>query len=158
MIDRKHLIAAGLFTACAFVATLPGFGMGTAAIAAEQGDLQAQGMAALKVFWTANVAGTAKALDPVLAPEYQIERADGSGLDKEGYLKSNLPKFAAMPEVSSVKVTGTGDILVVRYEITLDATRNGKRVQRHAPRLTVFRKQGDSWLVVAHANFATLEK
>jgi ketosteroid isomerase-like protein len=55
-------------------------------------------------------------------------------------------------------VTGTSDLLVVRYEVTTDQTRAGKRVQRHAPRLTVFRKQGDNWLVVAHANFATLEK
>ena len=158
MIDRKHLIAAGLFTACAFVATLPGFGMGTAAIAAEQGDLQAQGMAALKVFWTAIVAGTAKALDPVLAPEYQVERADGSGMDRTAYLKSELPKVAALPEFTSVNVTGTGDLLVVRYYVTVNSTRKGKVVQRHAPRLTVFRKQGDSWLVVVHANFATLEK
>ena len=158
MTGRKHLLAVGLVTVSAFFSAMPGLGTGSAAIAAEQADVQAQGMAALQVFLAAAVAGTPQAFDPVLAPEYQIERADGSGLDKEGYLKSNLPKFAAMPEVSNVKVTGTGDILVVRYEITLDATRNGKRVQRHALRLTVFRKQGDSWLVVAHANFATLEK
>ena len=158
MIGRKHLLAVGLVTASAFFSALPGLGMGSAAIAAEQDDVQAQGVAALKVFLAAAVAGTPQAFDPVLAPEFQIERADGSGLDKQGYLKSNLPKFAAMPEVSGVKVTGTGDILVVRYDITLDATRDGKRVQRHAPRLTVFRKQGDAWLVVAHANFATLEK
>jgi len=158
MTGRKHLLAVGLVTVSAFFSAMPGLGTGSAAIAAEQADVQAQGMAALQVFLAAAVVGTPQAFDPVLAPEYQIERADGSGLDKEGYLKSNLPKFAAMPEVSNVKVTGTGDILVVRYEITLDATRNGKRVQRHALRLTVFRKQGDSWLVVAHANFATLEK
>ena len=158
MIGRKHLLAAALVAASAFASALPGLETRSAAIAAEQEDLQAQGKAALKGFLSAAVAGTPQAFDPVLAPEYQIERADGSGLDKEGYLKSNLPKFAAMPEVSGVKVTGTGDILVVRYEITVDSSRNGKRVQRHAPRLTVFRKQGDSWLVVAHANFATLEK
>jgi hypothetical protein len=128
-------------------------------MAAEQsGDLQAQGMAALKTFWSAIVTGTPQALDLVLAPEYQVERADGSGYDREGYLKSELPKVAALPEFTSVKVTGTGDLLVVRYDVTVNETRGGKTVQRHAPRLTVFRKQGDNWLVVAHANFATLEK
>jgi ketosteroid isomerase-like protein len=115
-------------------------------------------MAALKVFWTAIVAGTPQALDPVLAPEYQVERADGSGMDRAAYLKSELPKVAAMPDFTSVNVTGAGDLLVVRYYVTVNSTRKGKVVVRHAPRLTVFHKQGDSWLVVAHANFATLAK
>jgi len=156
---RKHLLAAAVLAALASVMGLPTARMGSIAVAAEQSaDLQAQGMAALQAFWSALVTGTPQALDPVLAPEYQIERADGSGLDREGYLKSKLPKIAALPEFTSVKVTGTGDLLVVRYYVTVNETRGGKTVQRHAPRLTVFRKQGDTWPVVAHANFATLEK
>jgi hypothetical protein len=159
MIGRNRLFAAGFVAASVFVSGLPALQMSTIAVAAEQpGDLQAQGMAALKSFWSAIVTGTPQALDPVLAPEYQIERADGSGMDKGAYLKSELPKVAAMPEFTSVTVTGTGDLLVVRYYVTVNSTRRGKAVQRHAPRLTVFRKQGDGWLVVAHANFATLEK
>jgi Domain of unknown function (DUF4440) len=156
---RKHLLAAAVLGALASATALPTAGIGSFALAAEQpGDLQVQGMAALKTFWSAIVTGTPQALDPVLAPEYQIERADGSGYDKAGYLKSELPKVTALPEFTGVRVTGTSDLLVVRYEVTTDQTRAGKRVQRHAPRLTVFRKQGDNWLVVAHANFATLEK
>jgi ketosteroid isomerase-like protein len=155
---RNHLFAAALFAALGLALTAPGIG-GTMAYAAEQpADLQAQGMAALKTFWTAIVAGTPAALDPVLAPEYQVQRNDGSGYDKAAYLKSELPKVAAIPEFTSVKVTGSADLLVVRYFVTVDQTRGGKKVQRHAPRLTVFRKQGDAWLVVAHANFATLDK
>ena len=156
---RSHRLAAGLLAALLCVAAVSLIGMGAIAVAAEpSGDLQAQGMAALKTFWSAIVTGTPQALDPVLAPEYQVERADGSGLAKEAYLKSQLPKVAALPEFTSVEVTGTGDLLVVRYYVTVNSTRGRKSVQRHAPRLTVFRKQGDSWLVVAHANFATLEK
>ncbi len=154
----KHAFAATLI-ALATATTVNVTGICSTAIAAEQpSDLQSQGMAALKAFWGAIVAGTPQALDPVFAPEYQVERADGSGMDREGYLKSELPKVAAIPEFTSVKVTGSGDVLVVRYYVTIDSTRKGKLVQRHAPRLTVFRKQGDSWLVVAHANFATLAK
>lgn len=156
---RKYLVAAPVLAALASAMPLPTAWMGSIALAAEQsGDLQAQGMAALKTFWSAIVTGTPQALDPVLAPEYQIERADGSGYDKAGYLKSELPKVTALPEFTGVMVTGTSDLLVVRYEVTTDQTRAGKRVQRHAPRLTVFHKQGANWLVVAHANFATLEK
>ena len=121
-------------------------------------DPNSPAVAPLKMFWTAVVAGTPEALAPVLAPEYQVVRADGSGSDKESYLKGKLPKVAAVPEFTDVLVTGTGDLLVVSYHVTIDSTRNGKKVQAHAPRLTIFRKQGDAWLTVAHANFATLEK
>jgi hypothetical protein len=156
---RKYQLAVALLSGLASLSTLPVIGTGAVAFAAEQsGDLQAQGLAALKAYWTAIVAGTTQALDPLLAPEYQIERADGSGSDKATYLKGELTKVAAVPEFTGVSVTGTADLLVVRYEVTIDSTRKGKTVQRHAPRLTVFRKQGDAWLVVAHANFATLAK
>ncbi len=156
---RNHPFAASLLAALLCVPAMSLPGTGSIAMAAEQSaDLQTQGMAALKTFWSAIVTGTPQALNPVLAPEYQIERADGSGYDKEGYLKSQLPKVKSLPDFTGVTVTGTSDLLVVRYEVTTDQTRGGKRVQRHAPRLTVFRKQGESWLVVAHANFATLEK
>ena len=78
---RKHLLAAAMLGALASATALPADGIGSFAPAAEQsGDLQAQGMAALKTFWSAIVTGTTQALDPVLAPEYQIERADGSQL------------------------------------------------------------------------------
>jgi ketosteroid isomerase-like protein len=69
-----------------------------------------------------------------------------------------MAKLAAMPEFSAVNVTGTGDLLVVRYYVTVDETIGGKIVERHAPPLIVFRKQGDNWLVVAHSNFATLSR
>src|SRR4051794_26324001 len=103
----KKLLAAAALGAFVALAALPVAGIGSLAFAAEQpADLQAQGMAALKTFWTAIVAGTPAAIAPVLAPEYQIQRADGSGYDKESYLKSELPKVAAIPEFTSVKITG----------------------------------------------------
>jgi hypothetical protein len=55
-----------LVAASAFASVLPGLGTRSAAIAAEQDDLQAQGMAALKGFLSAAVVGTAQAFDPVL--------------------------------------------------------------------------------------------
>jgi uncharacterized protein DUF4440 len=157
-VTTKHPFAAALIAFTAATATIMPAACSTAVAADQPADLQAQAMAALKSFTTAVDTGSPAALGPVLAPEFQIERADGSGMDREAYLKSDLPKFAAMPEFTGIKVSGTGDLMVVRYYITLNSTRNGKVVQRHAPRLTVFRKQGDSWLVVAHANFATLAK
>src|SRR5215471_5989327 len=126
MKTRYRLLAAMLVALTA----MAGFGTSWSARAAEaSADLQSQGMEALKVFWTAVVKGTPEAFDPVLAPEFQLERADGSGLDKQAFLKSQLPKFAAMPEFTKVSISGSGDLLVVRYLATADATRGGKRVQ-----------------------------
>jgi hypothetical protein len=152
---RQATIALATLTAAAALSPLA---TGGAAFAVEPANPEAEGLAALKGFWTAIVAGTPQALEAVLAPEYQIQRADGSGFDRAAYLKSELPKVAAVPEFTGLAVTGAGDLLVVRYEVTIESTRRGKPVQRHAPRLTVFRRQGDAWLVVAHANFATLAK
>lgn len=151
-----------LAVAIGAILTLPEaltFDASTAALGAEQpAELQAQGMAALKTYWTAIVAGTPAALAPVLAPEWQIQRSDGTGYGRETYLTTELPKVAAIPEFTSVSVTGNEGLLVVRYFVTVESTRNGKKVQRHAPRLTIFRKEGDAWLAVAHANFAALDK
>ena len=121
-------------------------------------ERDAAGLAANTAWWGALVEGTVPALDAVLAPEFQIMRADGSSYDKQEYLASALPKVAAIPAFSQMTVTGQGDLLVVRYWVTVKETRNGETVEAHAPRLTVFRRDGDTWLVSAHANFATLEK
>jgi hypothetical protein len=121
-------------------------------------DLDGEGLTANRAWWGALVTGTVEALDAVLAPEFQIMRADGSSYDKDDYLGSQLPDVAAIPEFSQMVVTAHEDMLVTRYYVTVQETRDGQQVQAHAPRLTVFRKEGDSWLVSAHANFATLEK
>ena len=120
--------------------------------------LDASGDAANAAWWGALVTGTVEALDAVLAPEFQIMRADGSSYDKPDYLASTLPKVAAMPEITDMVVTAHGDHLVVRYQVTVNETRDGATLVAHAPRLTVYRKKNDKWLVVAHANFATLEQ
>ena len=100
--------------------------------------------------------GQVDRLRSVLAPEFQIARADGSAYNATDYLASDLPKFAAMPGVSKLVATGYGDHLVVRYWLTVDAKIGGQAMEAEAPRLTVFRRTGDAWLVVAHANFASI--
>lgn len=155
IISRKEFLAASILVV-GLGANLPFLTVPAASAAEANADAEA--MAALKTWWGALVAGTPAAVGAVLAPEFQMQRADGSGYNKTGYLKSALPKIAALPEFSKVTVTGAGDLLIVRYSVTVNETRDGKTVQKHAPRLTIFRKKGEAWLVAAHANFATLEK
>lgn len=95
------------------------------------------------------------ALAPMLAPEFQIMRSNGVGYDRDGYLKRSVGRISAKPDFSHEDIVATmsGDLMVVRYNLRIDEVIEGKPISKRAPRLTVFRKVGDAWKVVAHANF-----
>jgi len=122
-------------------------------------DPGAAGEAAVEAWVGAVASGDAAAVGRILAPEFQIIRADGSAYDAAAYLQSELPRFPEPPKVDSVVVTGYGDYLVARYEITTPITLGSETEMRYGPRLTVFRKGGGgAWLVVAHANLASITR
>lgn len=110
---------------------------------------------ALDPWVDALVTGDPALIDKVLAPEYQTLRSNGVGHDKESYLKS-LPRQNVRPIFSDIVATGTADIMVIRYRIETDQSIEGKDVKGVSPRLSVFRREGDRWLIAAHANFAQL--
>ena len=129
-------------------------GVLAAAPAFAQTNTEAEG--AVRAWLDAVMSGDPDQLDAVLAPEFQIQRADGTGLDKAGYVDgggANLTSY----ELRDLVATEDDDILVVRYLLVVSETISGQPVERVAPRLTVFRRDGDRWLVVAHANFAQVE-
>ena len=143
------------------VATLAAFVLALALVWAPQTraqDLQAEGKAAVDAWIAAVVSGDAHTIDAILAPEFQIVRADGTAYDKAAYVASNLPRFPEAPAYDQLVVTGDGGRLVARYQITTNIDIGNEVMHRFGPRLTVFRKDGDAWLVVAHANFATIER
>jgi ketosteroid isomerase-like protein len=108
--------------------------------------------------WVGAVAsGDPDKVRAVLAPEFQIVRSDGSAHDLEGYVAGGMSKLDDVPEIAELAVTGYGDQMIVRYVLTLEGSVDGKHMADKAPRLTVFRRKNDAWLVVAHANFARLE-
>jgi ketosteroid isomerase-like protein len=109
--------------------------------------------------WAGTVAtGDVEAVRKILAPEFQLMRSDGRAYDAEEYLAGGMSMIDSVISVEDVVATGYGDYMVVRYVISLNASAEGEAMQTRAPRLTVFRRSGDGWLVVAHANFAQLEK
>jgi len=128
------------------------FGAGTAV--AEEIS-QEEALKALDPWADALFTGDPALIDKVLAPEYQILRSDGSGHDKTSYLKA-LPKQQVRSKFSDIVARGGGDVMVLRYRIETDQTIDGKAVKGVSPRLSVFRRVGDSWLISAHANFAAL--
>ena len=112
-------------------------------------------MEALDPWAEALFTGDPAVVAKVLADEYQILRSNGSGHDKASYLKA-LPKQTARSKFSDIIATGNGEILVIRYKIETEQTIDGTQVNGISPRLSVFRKEGGHWLMVAHANFAQL--
>jgi len=125
---------------------------------AQDATLQAEGEAAVQAWVGAVVSGDVDRIEAILAPEFQIVRADGSAYDKDEYLQSILPRFPEDgPKMSELVVTGHGDLLVARYVLTTGGVR-GDEEESEAPRLTVFRKQDGAWLVVSHANFGLIAK
>jgi len=123
-----------------------------------QADLQAEAASAVDA-WVAAVAGGDKdAVAAILAPEFQIVRDNGVAYDRDGYLASALPNIVNAPQFEDLHATSEGDVMVVRYVLVIDETIDGAAVEARAPRLTVFRRDGDTWLVSAHANFARIAR
>jgi ketosteroid isomerase-like protein len=113
--------------------------------------------AAVGAWLDAVLLGTPEALSAVLAPEFQIQRANGTGHDRAAYIDGGAAQLAEF-SASDLIATRYEDILVVRYTLVVSETIDGQPVERTAPRLTVFRYDDGRWLVVAHANFAEVEQ
>lgn len=126
---------------------------GSRAQAAPVGEDEA--LAALLPWIEAVADGDPAAVARLLAPEFQILRADGVGYDKAAYLAA-LPEHRLMPAVREVQATGDGASLVIRYSVTVDETVSGATMRGTAPRLSALRREGEAWLMVAHANFAPI--
>lgn len=94
-------------------------------------------------------------VEKILAPEFQILRSDGTGFDRTSYL-GNLPKLTGKPEIQDLAFTTNGDLLVARYNLRIEENIGDAPVQALAPRLSVLRRNGSGWLMVAHANFAKI--
>jgi hypothetical protein len=94
-------------------------------------------------------------LEKFMSPAFQLERADGSGLGKAEYLQniSTVQSF----NLTDFNASRVGDVLVVRYLADTTGIVNGKTVTPGpAPRLSVFKRDGKKWQIVAHANFNPL--
>ena len=103
------------------------------------------------------VSGDKAAVQAMLAPEFQLVRDNGASYTAADYVAEGMSKISGTPEVERLLATRYGDYLVVRYWLKLAATVDSKAIAPLGPRLTVFRKSGDKWLVVAHANFAAVK-
>lgn len=134
-----------------------GLGLMTGAGRASGGDsISPDAAREVLLTWIAALeTNDAVAVGKLLAPEFQIMRANGKVFTKESYLKG-LSGRRANPKINEISVTSHGDVAVVCYILSIEETLNGKAVQAIAPRLTVLRKAEEGWLIAAHANFAQI--
>lgn len=145
---NKRQVALGVVAGLAGVSLIP-----VAASASSATEVDARG--AILAWLDALASHDPAAVAKVLAPEFQIQRSDGNGFDAVSYL-SNLPSFKGKPEIKELAFSANGDVMVTRYTLILDQKIGSKSVQSVAPRLSVFRRQGKGWLILAHANFAQI--
>jgi hypothetical protein len=110
---------------------------------------------ALDLWTDAIYTGDPQKVGAVLAEEFQIGRSDGTGFDKAGYLE-NLPKQKKRSVNHDIVGTRAGALMVLRYLVDSDQTIAGKNGTGSWGRLSVFRADGDSWLLLSHANFTPL--
>jgi len=108
-------------------------------------------------FLRINQAADATALERFLAPEFLIQRSDGTFLTKAQYLTrpSKIDAYA----LSAVYGTQTGDVRVIRYTLVATIEIDGKEVpQDPAPRLSTFVWRDGAWRLLMHANFAAIPR
>jgi 2-iminobutanoate/2-iminopropanoate deaminase len=125
------------------------------AMAAE--DDMALGAELVTKFFDALQAGDRDAVGAMLAPAFQLVRANGDSYDAGNYL-DNLPLFEAYT-LSNVRVTHDGNVLVVAYYVATDTTTDDGAADygAPAPRLSTFQQIDGAWKLLSHANFAAPE-
>jgi hypothetical protein len=112
----------------------------------------AQGTTLVERFFDLLVEGDATGLEKLLSPAFQLQGADGGFLDKKDFLES--PPEVEAYQLSNVRVTRAGTVIVVRYDVAATVTIDGVEQSRDpAPRLSVFTRGKKGWQMIAHANF-----
>ena len=133
---------------CLLVASFP------AMSASSDLTLEDEARQQLKKLFTALSSGNPQQIEPLLAPEFQLVRADGSAYNKTEYLQRSIPKIVTTPEFADLVITRDKDIVVVRLKLIVREYINNREVQSGSEQLFIFRIKKDDWEVVASANFA----
>lgn len=103
-------------------------------------------------FFTALKDGDTAALEQVLSPAFQLVRADGSAVTYQEYLAN--PATMNSFQLDDFVTTSDGDIIVAHFSGTTDEVIDGQQyATAPAPRFAVMQKDGDTWKIIAQANF-----
>lgn len=108
-------------------------------------------------FLTLLVDADTEGLDDFLADGFQIQRADGTGGDKEEYL-ADLPTVDSFELGDTMIVTQDDDALTLRWTLVADEAVTDNQTEQQlstdeAPRLSTFVWRDGRWRLMSHANF-----
>jgi len=104
-------------------------------------------------FLTVLQEGNRTALAAMLAPNFQLARADGFHADRDQYL-ANPAKVSAFRIGGDLAARQDGRTLTVRWAVLVTEQINGVTyADVEAPRLTSFVWRQGRWQLLSHANF-----
>lgn len=136
---------------------------GTAAAAPAERATAEQQAANLKLgtrlvtrFWDLLVAGDPDQLRAFLSPAFQVQRANGSGQNRNQYLADFADSTTVISDyaLSKIKVTRAGGVVVVRYYSQTTQTISGTPYSTApAPRIVTFVQTPSGWRMTSNANF-----
>lgn len=116
-------------------------------------DPDAKAKELLTTWLTALQQGDTATIAKLLAPNFQIERADGTGTDRAGYL-ANPAKVTSFAFADELVALQHGDTLTVRWGLKITEQIGGTQyVDQTAPRLTAFVWRQGRWQILAYGNF-----
>jgi phosphate-selective porin len=149
------VLAAVASMALAFAASAPVAVAGAATndSAPKLKDPAATGRKLVTAWLTALQDKDSKEIAASLAPNFQIERADGSGTDRDGYLAkpATVDTFTLGDEIVARQSGGT---LTVRWSVKISEQIGANQFRDVvAPRLTAFVWNRGRWQILSYANF-----
>ena len=109
-----------------------------------------------KELWADMKAFNIKSLEHKIAPEFQSIHLDGPR-NRVGELELIKNLHLGNYNISNFKSSQLGDTIVVTYTLSVDETIDERRLSRKpSPRMSVWKKKGNEWQWIAHANLISL--
>ena len=106
--------------------------------------------------WVDMKANNWEGLQKQIAPGFQSIHQDGARDDK---VQIELIKGLNLSEytIDNIKVTMEGQVIIVTYQVNVEETIAGNRIQKVAMRLSAWLKSEDGWKWIIHANLVPLK-
>ena len=125
------------------------------ATAAQQAANAKLGLQLVTRFWELLKAKDQDGLRAFLSPAFQVQRADGTGANRNQYIPT-IGKTVIVDdyELADMKVTRSGPLLVARFVATSKQIINGSLYSKAPqPRIMTFFFNGTGWKATSNANF-----
>jgi hypothetical protein len=118
-------------------------------------DPNAEGTALVENYFGLLASKDVSGLDELLAPDFQVVRANGNVQDKTSYLEN--PPDVEDFTLRNVATRVGENTLTVSYQVNVaEVVAGAEEPSGWSPRLSVFEWQDGAWRLVAHANFGAI--